>query len=607
MKKLETKKELIIKPKDKRISKCIIYVLLCGIYWLLIDIFNQHVVLEEFTLFNYLNIESLMFNAIWMGIFTLILYVLNVRIRRWVGLIFNVLIAAIAVTNYFMYSYFNSIFSWKDLILSGECAIFISSIFKFINFKLIIFVITCILLNIAIFITANFKLYKFKSFQTVAIGIICLMLTGTYVYNTSRLSKTTDGWIATEVLNNRANYYTNWIEPELLINICGTYQYLTRDLFVSFFYKADIDEAKNVIEEYIEENNVNYTEEEILQYNGIFKDKNLIFVMMESMDDWLISKEVTPTISYMMEHGFNFVNHYSPPYVTGTTASTEFVANTGIYPNIGQMSPHYAYTNNTYSYSIASLFKKVGYMANSFHKSPTVVYNREVMHKALGYDEYYDSIKLNISKKYDEFDTAIITNGYDKIVSDNKFMSSIITFTPHSPYSFTENKCMKHLEDIKKLELASSLSEEEISALSAARETDNMFKMLLENLNRDKKLKDTVIVAFSDHPNYLRLEDGETEKLNKTLFFIYSEDMDENIVNTLTSTINILPTVTNLFGLDKEILYPGYDALNTDEEYVVFKDYTYYNGKEVLPLTTQLEENLIYSKSLLVSDYYKTN
>ena len=138
MKKLETKKELIINPTDTRISKCIIYVLLCGIYWLLIDIFNQHVVLEEFTLFNYLNIESLMFNAIWMGIFTLILYVLNVRIRRWVGLIFNVLIAAIAVTNYFMYSYFNSIFSWKDLILSGECAIFISSIFKFINFKLII-------------------------------------------------------------------------------------------------------------------------------------------------------------------------------------------------------------------------------------------------------------------------------------------------------------------------------------------------------------------------------------------------------------------------------------------------------------------------------------
>ena len=607
MKKLETKKELIIKPKDKRISKCIMYVLLCGIYWLLIDIFNQHVVLEEFTLFNYLNIESLIFNAIWMGIFTLILYVLNVRIRRWVGLIFNVLIAAIAVTNYFMYSYFNSIFSWKDLILSGECAIFISSIFKFINFKLIIFVITCILLNIAIFILANFKLYKFKSFQTVAISIICLMLTGAYVYNTNRLSKTTDGWIATEVLRNRANYYTNWIEPELLINICGTYQYLTRDLFVSFFYKADIDEAKNVVEEYIEKNTVNYTGEEILQHNGIFKDKNLIFVMMESMDDWLISKEVTPTISYMMEHGFNFVNHYSPPYVTGTTASTEFVANTGIYPNIGQMSPHYAYTNNTYSYSLANLFKELGYTVNSFHRSATYIYNRGTMHIALGYENYYHSSTLGISEEYVDFDTSIITNGYNKIVPQDKFMSFIITYTPHSPYSYTDNKCAKNLEDIKKLSITQSLSEEEISALSAARETDNMFKMLLENLKAGGKLEDTVIVAFSDHPNYLRLEDGETEKLNKTLFFIYSEDMDKNTVNTLTSTINILPTVTNLFGIEKDILYPGYDALNTDEEYVVFKDYTYYNGKEVLPLTTQLEEDLIYSKSLLVSDYYKTN
>lgn len=606
MKKLETKKELIIKPKDKRISKCIIYVLLCGIYWLLIDIFNQHIVLEEFTLFNYLNIESLIFNAIWMSIFIIILYMLKPKVRKWSGLIFNILIAAIAVTNYFMYSYFNSIFSWKDIVLSGECAIFISSIFKFINFKLIMFVITCVLFNIVIFITANFKLYKLKSKQTIAIGILFIAIVGSYVYNSSRLSKTTDGWDTIEVLTNRSNYYTNWIEPEILINISGTYQYLARDLYVSFFYKHDINEAQKILEEYIEANKED-SYDKILQYNGIFKDKNLIFVMMESMDDWLISEEGTPTMWHMMEHGFNFINHYSPPYVTGSTANTEFVANTGIYPNIGQMSPHYAYTNNTYSYSLANLFKELGYTVNSFHRSATHIYNRGTMHIALGYENYYHSSTLGISEEYVDFDTSIITNGYNKIVPQDKFMSFIITYTPHSPYSYTDNKCAKNLEDIKKLSITQSLSEEEISALSAARETDNMFKMLLENLKADGKLEDTVIVAFSDHPNYLRLENGETEKLNKTLFFIYSEDMDKNTVNTLTSTINILPTVTNLFGIEKDILYPGYDALNTDKEYVVFKDYTYYNGKAVLPLTMQLEKDLIYSKSLLVSDYYKEN
>ena len=64
---------------------------------------------------------------------------------------------------------------------------------------------------------------------------------------------------------------------------------------------------------------------------------------MESMDDWMVNEEVTPTMYEMMNHGFNFTNHYSPGYVTGETANTEFVANTGMYPSINKLSPNYAY------------------------------------------------------------------------------------------------------------------------------------------------------------------------------------------------------------------------------------------------------------------------
>ena len=82
---------------------------------------------------------------------------------------------------------------------------------------------------------------------------------------------------------------------------------------------------------------------------------------MESMDDWMVNEEVTPTMYEMMNHGFNFTNHYSPGYVTGETANTEFVANTGMYPSINKLSPNYAYIDNDYPYSIANLFKKEGY------------------------------------------------------------------------------------------------------------------------------------------------------------------------------------------------------------------------------------------------------
>ena len=87
--------------------------------------------------------------------------------------------------------------------------------------------------------------------------------------------------------------------------------------------------------------------------------------------------------------------------------------------------------------------------------------------------------------------------------------------------------------------------------------------------------------------------------------FIYNSNMGSNQIETITSSINILPTVINLFGIDNEYLYTGYDALSTNDEYVIFRDYTYYDGKDILPLTQVLLQKLEYSSDLLLSDYYK--
>lgn len=205
-----------------------------------------------------------------------------------------------------------------------------------------------------------------------------------------------------------------------------------------------------------------------------------------------------------------------------------------------------------------------------------------------------------------DLDSYIIKDGYDKIISDNKFMSFIITYSPHSPYTYNKIECQTNLSDIKTIypELD---NEELLCAYSSARETDNMFKLLLEKLKNDNLLDDTIIVAFTDHPNKLVIRDDETEKLNKTIFYIYDHDMNSNQIDTITSSINILPTVINLFGIKNNYLYSGYDALDTNEEYVIFKDYTYFDGKEVKTVTKEYKDKLEYSSDILSSDYYKDN
>lgn len=62
-----------------------------------------------------------------------------------------------------------------------------------------------------------------------------------------------------------------------------------------------------------------------------------------------------------------------------------------------------------------------------------------------------------------------------------------------------------------------------------------------------------------------------------------------------------------MFGIKNNYLYSGYDALDTNEEYVIFKDYTYFDGKEVKTVTKEYKDKLEYSSDILSSDYYKDN
>lgn len=594
---------MIIKIKNTRYFKTVMFFVYEGIYLLFIDAFNQYLLTRSFDISNYLMNNLVVFNIVWILLFFIFLYVLKPKARKVIACIFNILLLLISLANYFMYSYFYSVFSWKDLVLSGEGFSFIDSVFKFINLKIILFILTSIDMILLVYKTRTKRTYKFKSIQSLILVIMIIVLFGVRrIYINNNLNSVNDGWNSNNVISNDSNYYQNWNSPTRLVKICGIYEYLIKDFYNSFIKKDNGIEARLFVNNYIDEN----YKEDNNEYTGIFKDKNLIFVMMESMDDWLVNEDVTPTMYMMMQHGFNFNNHYSPGYVTGDTANTEFIANTGMYPVINKLSPNYAYVNNSYPYSIANLFKNEGYTVNSFHRSGGGIYNRENMHISLGYEKYYNYVDMGISDDNLDLDSYIIKDGYDKIISDNKFMSFIITYSPHSPYTYNKIECQTNLSDIKTIypELD---NEELLCAYSAARETDNMFKLLLEKLKNDNLLDDTIIVAFTDHPNKLVIRDDETEKLNKTIFYIYDHDMNSNQIDTITSSINILPTVINLFGIKNNYLYSGYDALDTNEEYVIFKDYTYFDGKEVKTVTKEYKDKLEYSSDILSSDYYKDN
>ena len=131
------------------------------------------------------------------------------------------------------------------------------------------------------------------------------------------------------------------------------------------------------------------------------------------------------------------------------------------------------------------------------------------------------------------------------------------------------------------------MSEEEC-ARRQAKETDYMVSLLLDKLREKDLLDNTVIVTYADHYLYTiedqsilaKYKETDNNLINNTPFFIWKDGMKKKTINKVTSQLNILPTVLNLFGISyNQNDYIQTDALDSDyEPMVFFSDYSWYDG-----------------------------
>jgi len=169
-------------------------------------------------------------------------------------------------------------------------------------------------------------------------------------------------------------------------------------------------------------------------------------------------------------------------------------------------------------------------------------------------------------------------------------------------------------------------------------ELDKAVAELISDLKTAGKLEDTVIVISSDHYPYgLTLDeinelstyerDDVFEKYHMPLL-IWSGDMKEPIkVDTLGSSLDVLPTVLNLFGVEYDSrLLIGRDILSDSEKIVIFSDRSFITEKgrynavtgEFIPnegveieegyvdeISTEIYNKYKMSALILDNDYYR--
>lgn len=592
MKYLEKIKDLLKKIYTDYIKKYG-YIFLIFLPLLLMDI-----IIRSFgngtNLYKVWNIIPNLFTITWACLFIGISLSLKSKIGKSVYLGVNILFLIMFLTNGIYYSTTHNFFDFILLESTSEGAPYMMDCIKNCNIWIYIwFVIIIFTIYVGFRKIPRKDNFNYKNVIIVVLVFLLIHLLLPNLYGSANSSLEWNTW------QNPRNIYKNFNDANKSMSITGLYEYTIRNFYITFL-QTEEEETSEDYEFLMEAFSVNNNE--VNKYTGIFKNKNLIFVQLEGIDDWLLTEKDMPTLYGMLNNSFVFQNHYSYYNGGGSTFNSEFAVNTGFITPLSYTQNAYSFNKNSFPYSMANMFKNQDYVVNAFHMNSGEYYSRQTNYSNWGYDKYYGLLDINDYKdKSYTLDRELIndvTFQEKMFPKDSKFVDYIITYSNHLPFTNTKGVC-KLLYDMEiDLDDTVDMGEESSSTFvqlteeecirKQAHETDYMMELLLKKLTELNLIDDTVIVVFTDHYLYTvedktildKYKNTSNNLINKTPFFIWQNNMKRTNIKEVTSQLNILPTTLNLFGINyNPNYYIGSDALSQNYKGIVFfSDYSWYDG-----------------------------
>ncbi len=343
--------------------------------------------------------------------------------------------------------------------------------------------------------------------------------------------------------------------------------------------KEETDPTKKTLDQYFLSRKIAQPNE----YTGYFEGKNVIVIMLESVNNIILNSEYYPNFSKILEHSWYWENNYSPRNACAT-GDNEFSGMTSIYA-LNTSCTSNVYPNNEYFTSIFNVFKNSQYTVTSYHDLDSTYYARDIFHKAMGSMAYYDGNDLGISFDSSNClewpsDVEFVEKASAIFTQNTPFMAWLTTVTPHQPYDGPSTYGDKYLSLFEDTNYSMELKR----YMSKLKVTDDALGALINSLEQKGILQDTVIVLYGDHYPYGLVDSDVASvvdydihdfyEIERTPFVIYNSELEPVTFSSKTSYINILPTLANLFNLDYDPrFYFGEDLFSPDfSNRVVFAD-----------------------------------
>ncbi len=412
---------------------------------------------------------------------------------------------------------------------------------------------------------------------------------------------------------------------EYVLATFGMYTYQMSDLVSSAYSKINMmfgyEEKKVAFTEFYEEKaeEKEKPQEKNNEYTGIFKDKNVILIHCESMqqfcmDTYINGEELTPNLNKLAREGLYFSNFYAQESV-GTSSDSEFTIATSLMPaSSGTVAINY--WDRDYN-TTQKMLQDLGYYTFSMHGNNGSYWNRLHLHSSLGYDKFYnyttdfdidETIGLGLSDK--SFFRQAVPKVKDIDAENEKWFGAFLMLTNHTPFTDIERVSDLDLTfKYTKFDEETGLYEEISAPFIEGRKLGSYFKSVhyadealgqfFSDLDEQGLLDDTVIVLYGDHDakikeveyeyyfnydpftdtvlteedeGYIPVDDFYYNINRKTPFIIWSKggEYEPKEITKVMGMYDVQPTLGNMFGFDNKYAL-GHDIFSfaEDEENVV--------------------------------------
>ncbi|MGE4484941.1 MAG: LTA synthase family protein [Oscillospiraceae bacterium] len=368
------------------------------------------------------------------------------------------------------------------------------------------------------------------------------------------------------------------------------------------------------------------------EYTGMFEGDNLIWIVAEGFSSLALDETHTPTLSKMAKEGFVFNNFYNPIWGV-STSDGEYVTTTGLIPKSGVWS--YSKSGSNYMpFGFGTMFSELGYESYAYHDHTYTYYDRDTSHPNMGYDYKGVGNGLEMKNQWPESDVEMMQKTIPEYTaSGDPFHVYYMTVSGHMNYNFMGNMmAYKHREEVSDL----PYTEGPRAYIACQMEFDQAIGYLIDQLSEKGILDNTVIVISGDHYPYgltvdemQEIKGAEIEQnfeLYRSTLMIWNSKMETVQVDKYCSSLDIMPTLANLFGLDYDSrLTMGRDILSDCPALVIFSNRSFitdlgrYNSKKdvftpnegaeipdgyAAGILKEVNDKFSYSAKILDNDYY---